>query len=427
MKIRLREFRDDIFDELVTYGSNNITLIDKICALLLALSPILQHYKGVYLNAGFSVLLLISPYVMMKLVVKLMGGRHDSKCFGAIIPLLFFQLYKMVDHGASGGKILYGFFMLMIFTAVAYGCINIKCFVKYAAVISVTAGILLILQYICFYLLHFHLQLVPSSLLLPESSAWISGVQTGLYGLRGVKNGFYRPSAFFLEPSHLFIYTFPTLCILLLSPNMNKKRIRMAILISIGMILSTSGMGVVIAIGVWIVYFALYRSNCGKENVANLKNLFSGKNVLMLVAIVAVLIFAYFRVEVFRSMISRIFSSGSAGGSTAIDGRTRLARMLVGGLSGTSLLFGLTEDVSDINFNLSGFYSTLYKYGLVGVALSYLFYASGIFKLKGAYFWMTLIIVVISFFTAHTHGTFYMLYYVIVIVNGYHMMKRHQG
>lgn len=419
MKLKLHGFH--LFDEAITYGADNLTFWDKICALLLAISPILQHYKGIYTNAGLSVLLFISPYLVMKLVLKINKKRYDGSCLLAILPLLLFQLYKMVDHTLSIGKTLYAIFIIIVFTAIACGCINIKYFIEYTTKVGAVTGLCLILQYISYYFFDFHLQFIPTSFLLPENHQWILGAQTGLYGINGKINGFYRPSAFFLEPSHLFLYCFPVLCLLLFSPNINKRRKRLALLVSIAMVFSTSGMAVAITIGIWSVYFAFYNSKSGQANSAKLKNLFSGKNILMLLAMIIFLVIAYFQVEVFRSMVQRIFTSGSTGNSTAIEGRTRLARMLVSGMSGSSLLVGVTENVDEITFNLSGFYATLYKYGLIGLALSYLFYIPGIFRLKGAGFWISLIIVIISFFSAHTHGTFYMIYFVFVIMNAYHM------
>lgn len=403
----------------VTYGADNNTVIDRFCAFVLAISCILQHYKGFYRNAGFSALLVISPYILVKLLMRIMRGKIDARCLAASTPLLLFQLYKTFSHDISFSKLLYGIFMLVFFLAVACGCINIRYFVKSAAHISYAAGICLILQYIFYYLLHYHLQFVPTSLLLPESSIWIPGAKTGLIGITGRSNGFYRPSAFFLEPSHLFIYCFPVLCLLLLSPNMKPWRMKMAIIITAGMVLSTSGMGLGVAIGLWGVYFALFNHGKSKENIAKIRNLLSVKNIGIILLLVLALVVMYFEVDVFRNIVNRIFHSDDIVRSTAIDGRVRLARMLVGGLSGKSLIMGVTDNVSNIEFNLSGFYATLYKYGIIGIILSYAFYAQGFFRLKGPYFWLTCIIVLISFFTAHTHGTFYMMYYVIVLTDGF--------
>jgi hypothetical protein len=73
--------------------------------------------------------------------------------------------------------------------------------------------------------------------------------------------------------------------------------------------------------------------------------------------------------------------------------------------------------------NLSGYHATLYKRGIIGIFLTYLYYGQGLFKLKNAYFWLTAIILVISFFTAHTHGTFFMVYYAFFLINGYYAVN----
>ena len=58
------------------------------------------------------------------------------------------------------------------------------------------------------------------------------------------------------------------------------------------------------------------------------------------------------------------------------------------------------------------------KYGIIGMLLSYVFYVSCAVFSKGAYRWMAIIILGISLVSAHTHGTFYMLFYVFMLIDG---------
>ena len=78
----------------------------------------------------------------------------------------------------------------------------------------------------------------------------------------------------------------------------------------------------------------------------------------------------------------------------------------------------ISDATTNVNFNLPGFFSTFYKYGLIGLFLSYAFYAGCALFAKGAYRWMAIIILVTSIFSAHTHGTFYMLFYVMMLMDG---------
>lgn len=424
MKLRIYGFKDYLFEDVATLGAKNNALADRICAFLLALCPILQFYNGVYRNAAFTIIIVLFPLIILRFVRISSHGGFDKRCMGAVVPMILFQTFKMFDHTINTGKILYGLFFIVLFMAIAAGCINARLFLKYATAVSVLAAILLVVQYFCYYVLGFHLQLAPTSLFLPSSSGWILGAKTGLYGIRGLRSAFYRPCAFFMEPSHLFLYTFPTLCAVLFSPGKTQWRIRCSLLITLGIFLSTSGMGIVAAVAVWAVYIALYHSKNNEKNVARLKNLLSGKNLIILFAVLVLVVVLYFTVPVFTQTVNRFLVKGSTGQSTAVAGRTRLAQMLVSSMSGKSLLIGVTENLDDVNFNMPGFFATLYKYGWIGVVLSYWYYAQYLFRTKDAGFWMCILILVVSFFSAHTHGTFYMMYYILVLVNAHYMSVR---
>lgn len=424
MKLRIYGFKDYLFEDVATLGAKSNALVDRICALLMALCPIIQFYVGIYQNAAFTVIIALFPLIALRFVRISSHGGFDKRCMGAVIPIILFQVFKMFDHTISINKTLYGIFFIVLFMAIAAGCINARLFLKYATAVSVLAAILLVVQYFCYYVLGFHLQLAPTSLFLPSSSGWVLGVQTGLHGLRGIKNGFYRPCAFFMEPSHLFLYTFPTLCAVLFSPGKTRWRIRCSLLITLGILLSTSGMGILAAAALWAVYIALYHSKNNEKNVARLKNLLSAKNLIILLAAMALAVILYFNVPVFTQTVNRFLVRGSTGQSTAVAGRTRLAQMLVSSMSGKSLLIGVAENLDEVNFNMPGFFATLYKYGVIGVVLSYWYYAQYLFRTKDAGFWMSILILVVSFFSAHTHGTFYMMYYILVLVNAHYMSVR---
>ena len=88
--------------DLILYGNENNSFGDKICALILALAPLLQHYKGIVENAGFTVLILITPILLLRTLNKLNGGLHNKKCFIAIIPLVIFFFYTILDRDFNG-------------------------------------------------------------------------------------------------------------------------------------------------------------------------------------------------------------------------------------------------------------------------------------------------------------------------------------
>ncbi len=423
MVLRIYGLKDRTFQKIAMLGARNNSLADKLCAFLLALCPIIQFYKGIYQNAGFTVLILLFPYIAIKFIRVLNRDGIDKRCLTAILPMILFQAYKMVDHSINMNRILYGVFFIFLFLAVAVGCINVGYFIKYAVLIGTAAGVLLLIQYICYYILGFHLQLAPTSLFLKSSAGWIAGAQTGLYGIRGLKNDFYRPCAFFMEPSHLFLYCFPILCLMLFSQGQDRARLRYAGWITLAMFLSTSGMGVVCSVAVWIVYFALYRSKDNKRNVARWKNMLTVRNLSILIGVVLALVILYFTVPVFGKTVDRFLKETSTGGSSAVDGRNRLARGLIRSITGSARIFGVSETL-DVSFNMPGFYATFYKFGWIGVILSYWYYGQFVFRVRGSGFWISLIVLIVSFFSAHTHGTFYMMYFIIVQMNAMYMHGR---
>ena len=409
----MKGFQNEVAD-ICSYGAWNKQFLDKVCAFLFAVSPILQHYKGVYQDAGFTVYFILFPWAMLRLLQEIHHSRAHVKQL-ATLPLMLYLAFPAFIHGIALNKVLYSGFMVVMCLLLEYGCLNIRYIFKYASYVCILATAVLVVQYICFYILGFHLCVVPIDALLPESSHWIAGAQTGLINIRGASNGFYRPSAFFLEPSHLFIYSFPVLCVWLFSKGMTKFRFRTALIITLGVILSTSGMGIVCCLGIWMCYYLLYYDKT-KANIAKLKNIFSARNILMIIGMLLLVIVMYFTVDSVANTINRILFDKTF---AAFSGRFGQASTLIKTLSGSSLLLGMTDDTSNIIFNLPGFFATLYKKGLIGILLSYWFYVKGLFRLRAFGFWMTGIILVLSFFSAHTHGTFYMMFFVALLMEEY--------
>jgi len=399
------------FSKLASLGEDKNLFLDKICAFSLALSPILQHYIGPFEDAGHSILIFFFPYVFLRLLIKM--RRFKKADMGVVVMLIIFSLYRVVDHGPTFLKFGQRTLIIIYYMAIALGCINVKYLLKTAYYVAIAASVCIVIQYVCFYAFGFHLQLVPTSLLLPRAGQWILGAKTGLAGITGRITSFYRPSAFFLEPSHMFLYIFPHLFMMLLSQKMNRWKMNRALLFTLALLLSTSGMGIGVAAGAWALYLGL--SN-GPKNDIKLRNAFKPKNLLILTVFLVLLVVLYFTVPTLTKSVDRIL--GKTGNIDAISGRTSHSLAFVKNLTGFKLVFGVADSLSEIEFHMPGFMGTIYRYGLIGIVLSYAFYVRSLLKLKAQYFWISLIVIIVSFFSAHTHGTFYMLYYVIILLEG---------
>ena len=201
-------------NKVVTGVDEKKNIGDAIVAVLLALCPVFQHYNGIGFNLAITILVLATPYLFLRMLSK--WGEIKLPQFSIVAVAIIYQIYRVIDHGTTLTEFGQSAVYIVFLMALALGCVNLKLLVCAAQLISLAASALLMLQYICFYLFGFHLQLVITSLLLPSAEQWILGAQTGLAGITGRLNDFYRPSAFFLEPSHVYIYMFPHLFVLCL-------------------------------------------------------------------------------------------------------------------------------------------------------------------------------------------------------------------
>jgi hypothetical protein len=295
------------------------------------------------------------------------------------------------------------------------GTIDLKFLVKTATYVSMAAAVCLVAQYVGFYIFGTHLQMVPTGLLDPSAKQWILLAQTGQANIHGVMTESYRPSAFFLEPSHLYLYTFPHLCLTLFSGDFSKKNITAVLLISLALLLSTSGMGIAALGGLWVLFFALRNEKDGSFHV---KNLLRRRNLIALGIAMLALVVVTLTVPFVQRIVFRIFTTGQDS-STAIGGRVNKALELLEKMSMRQWINGVSDFTHGIKFNIPGVISVLYRHGLIGLVLAYEFYTKSLWKLKFPYALVAALVLVTSCFSAHTHSTIGMLYFMFILLAGY--------
>ena len=395
---------------------------DKAFAFLFAVSPILLNYRGPFINAGVTLLVILVPYELLKILNK---GTIPYYSLKLLAPMALFWAFKIVDHGTSVIEIGQVLIYVFLFLSFATWCIDPRLLIRYAVVVSCVASVCIIIQSFCYYVFNFHLQMVPTSLFLSSAEKWIKLAQTGRYSITGKRISFYRPSAFFLEPSHMFIYLLAPLYYELLSPEFGKREKRCAILISVGMILSTSGIGILATAAAWMLFLAKHGR---KDDRFSFGKLLSPRNAALLLFAVGTLLVLYTQVDFFHKSIARIFSS-SSDYSNAVSGRVSSGFSIIRQFSLRQLLLGVSDHYSEVEAHMTGFNATMYKFGIIGTALSYVFYIRCVFQLKNQFFWIALLLIGTSFFNPHTHGTIYMLFFVVFLMEGYRQKReiRHKA
>ena len=204
----------------------------------------------------------------------------------------------------------------------------------------------------------------------------------------------------------------------------DEKRERMvALFVSVGVLLSTSGMGIGIVILSWLLYIILYYGRKGEARTVPLRKLLNKRALALFVLVLGGLAVLYFSVPVFRQSVSRIFST-STESMTAIEGRTSTGRRALAMMQGTQtwIGFGNRYDISD--WNMAAFFFVTFKFGWIGTALFYSFYLYSLFRLKREARAMTVAFLILSFFTVHMFGAYYKMYYTMLILYGYVQLRR---
>lgn len=414
---------------------------DYLCVWLLVLCPLLQHYRGLVVDARATAMVLVAPYVLVRLWMK------NTVRFKIVLPMIVYGIFRIIHGGFAFSDIGREGLVCFFLVAVESGIIDTKRFFRALTVVSVAASVVIIVQYICYYVFGFHLQVVVTDWFLKSSEQWIGLAQTGAVSITGKPTNFYRPSAFFLEPSHMALYCTPAVLLLLLSPGMTKLRLVLAALVSVGVVASTSGMGIVMCVGLWLLYLTFYCGE-GSENKSigigklrikgfKAKDIhfkgFSWKfikikpftwkgftlrpiNVVMIGGLMLLVVLMYLFVDVFRSSINRILFTD--GGYNAILGRTKVGAYVVGNMDAIDLIFGERNPGKEADWYMSAFFDVIYRYGLIGFVLSYVFYTVTLFKVKREYRWMALLVLGLSFFSVHTHGSAFMPYLCTVLLAG---------
>ena len=407
-------------EELTSLVSNRrVFNTDSLLLFFSAITPILQHYKGIGINPSLALTSLLAIVALFRLLF------HKVIINYSFLLLLVYGLYAAFIHGINFTYLLREMSQIVIYLAVISGLFDIKKLLKYCRYFAVIATILIIIQYLCFYVLGFHLQLVAIPLLNPNNEQWFGLIRTGLIGVTGRRLGFYRPSAFFLEPSHFAIFCTPVIATTLFSLEGNEKKERMiAAFISLGVLLSTSGMGIGVLVFCWGLYLGLFYDQKGNVRTIQLSKLLNIRSIALIIVFLILLIALYVEVPFFRQSVSRIFFAGENSSITAIEGRTLTGRRSLTMLQGIRKLIGFGDiyDISD--WNMAAFFFVTFRFGWIGTALFYSFYIFSVFKLKRETQMLTILFLILSFFTVHMFGAYYKMYYTMIILYGYVQLRQ---
>ncbi len=322
-------------------------------AVLLSILSVIMMYKVPVVNMGFATVLIA---VSMVYAVFLILTNFQRIKFSLVLPICLYALWNMIRSGGDASAILLCIAIIVHVTAISTGCVNGNVLKKMIVGISCIAAIGVIIQQIVHIVFSVHVPMIATDYILDSmKDSYLKLLLTG-YG--EIDSG-YRPSAFFLEPSHFSQYCFIGIAISLLDEK--TKNIPKAILISIGILCTTSGMGMAILVAVWIYYYFM--------RVKSVSLVQKIQRIAIYAVIGIIVVVVALQIPSIQFAISRVFGT-EAGEYNAIDGRFFWWDSYMTKLSGTEWIFGLGADkLPDVYF--TGIMELLYCYGIIGAVLFY--------------------------------------------------------
>lgn len=287
----------------------------KIYTITVLTLPILSQYKS--LVPGFSVsdlmLLLTIPFVIFYLL------KEDYKInVGAVFksPFFWFILYiicgsmlsSITQHYASMTDIavrsIRYIFYIFCATFVSTIFFDFDYFIKGYKRLAIFVTLFIIIQTLLFQFRGYVLM------------GTIPGLKVGNPGyseevMRNLYSYFYRPSSIFLEPGYHAQFMLPYLAYTLFNNKIRaSNKLIEALFLTIGIILSTSGQGILIGFIIWVLYFITRIYNFKTNKINTIAVIGS----LLLIMLIPFLI----QIEIIQKSLNRLFGSPVASSTSRI-------------------------------------------------------------------------------------------------------------
>lgn len=322
-------------------GKNMIIRIDlqDIYALTIASLPILGLYGFLGFSFGLGVVLI--SFTGLISVFFFVNSRNKGM---SILPILITYLYFIIRKQGQYTDQLLLIMALINITGFCYSGLNsskIKKFILYIAMLNV---LLVIIQTVLHYSVGYNMSFINESFLK-------DGVNAGTFG-----GTLFRPSGLFLEPAHFSEYCLMALVSLLFPEEEKKPNLMTAFFISIGCLLTTSGIGIFYVAAIW-GWFVLFTKRKSGTRILYLL-LWSILGLIIIVILI--------QIPFFRLAIQRVF--GKVDGYNAINGRLWAWDSVIGKMEGAVLIWGYGSSAFFKGY-MTGLMQIIVQYGLAGVVI----------------------------------------------------------
>ncbi len=327
-----------------SFRQDNIQLLDfkALYSAVVGVLPVVMCFKIPIVNIGLSTALICLFVVFAVSKIKI-GYNVTLKI--VITAVIVYLISRSLLAPFNVVLLLIVYIHLIGFSN---GTVDSRITRRTIELVSYVSSYIVIVQTLLYYVFGIRSTLLVEALLIDENKYYVAN--------QVMASGMYRPSAFFLEPSHFAEYC----CIGLLSilfPEKNRKSNKMwAIVIALGCLCTTSGIGIGLCLGVFIANMIFSQRKKG----ARLSYIIS---CLVVGAVVA---FLLMRIPFVQTALQRVV--GDVDGYNAIWGRTLYWDQFIGTMSPIKKFFGYGYWNRPTEY-MTGAMLLIYCYGYVGVAL----------------------------------------------------------
>lgn len=312
-------------------------IVEGIFCVLIALLPVLAPY-----GSSTSISMLLIGFMALIMVVLLPIFFKKEIIASVLLLIIVFILSARGFMLSKAFLIVISFLCFIFFLLYPKKAVLLPKLIKY---LSFIFALIVILQTVVHFLFGYHIPFIMSRLCLPElEGSYHDLIETGTDGR------LYRPSACFLEPAMLSQYCFVGLVLCLFSRK--KIDIIFGLIISIGVVCTTSGIGIVLVGASWL-FFIVYLFIKGKFKTRLIIGIFA-------VVVAGVVILLYFKSPNIKGAIDRIFNG------SAIHGRIFWFATYFKNMGVVSILFGNGSSSLPSNIYFTGMMEFVYSVGIIG-------------------------------------------------------------
>lgn len=374
----------------------------KIYTALIALLPIISIYAsgipGVNLGELFLIVFLYYTILFNRKSVLNQNKEPMIVIFGGYI-ILSTLLSLFIDSSQTNNVIIrmlrFVFYLFVIFY------LSRKFFdFEYASKLIMNASALGTIYIIIQNIFYRSWEIVLKGFV-PFLSVYNSQYETTNYS-EIYQAQFYRPTSFFLEPAHYSQYALIGLVAYLFSAQPNRKNLLLSAFLTFGIVLSTSGQGIMIAGIIWVLF--VLQLILSHNAVSSNRNKLIGVALLFFAAIISP--FAL-NSQILKNTIARVFSSGA---SSAVSARTEGYVAFFMNDNVITKVFGVGFGNTPYNIWFSGLAYILYCSGIIGFLILCGIFLTNLLKSKSKYVMMIIIVAFILSVSAEIINSYWIVF-----------------